>query len=265
MSASNLGYRVVMLENSNSMMNKVIEYIDPKNVNMYKKNISSKNKIIYYFLNSNGEIIGVITLDKIKFTDFQNDANNDKVYSFGINIRYTVFSPLFISEVWNDFINIKGNFIYCSNLNKSFIKELIEDLNKLYNIYYNLNFENIDVIFGRKVEGKKKYLKIKDGKDYRLTKNTKSEYQKGHINAYLRNYPNNNPNKNKQNRSLNSNGPAIPSTKPSYSNGPAIPSTTFLNNQSGFNETTPLLGKKKSTSFFGKLKKFFKDPPNSSP
>ena len=270
MNANKSRMRVVMLENSNSMMNQVMKYLEIRNETIPKQKISNKNKVVYYLLD-NSTIIGVIILDKINFTDFQNAANNDKVYSFGIKIENKYLSQFFISEVWNDFINIKGNFIYCLNLLKSSIKDSIEALNQLYNIYYQLNFENIDVIFGRKVEGKKKYLKIKDGIDYKLNKNTKSENQKGHINAYLRNYPNNNPSKKTQNLPQNSNGPAIPTTKSSYSNGPAIPrpkpsysnrpaipSIPFSNhNQSEFNETSPLLGEK-TNSVLGKLKKFFR-------
>lgn len=160
------------------------------------------------------------------FIDFQNDANNDKVYAFGIKIedKYKYLSPLFISEVWNDFINIKQNFIYSSS--STYYPE-IKDLNKLYNIYYQLNLESISLIFGPKVFGKKKYLKIKDVKDVKnnkLTKNrfNKSENQKGHINAYLRNYPNNNPNQNSIELASNNN-----------------------------NEEKPLLGKK--SSFFKKF------------
>ena len=243
-SARNSGMRAVMLENSNSMMNKVMEYIDPRNANTYKQKISNKNKIIYYLLDNQGIIIGVISLDKTQFTDFQNAANNDKVYSFGIKINSKYFSPLFIFEVWNDFINDKGNFIYCINLN--YIKEIIEDLNKSYNIYYQLNFENIDLIFGRKVEGKKKYLKIKNGMEYKLALVSKQNNQQNRIKEYLQNYPENiqfsnikarpnvrSPNSNTKLHSLSSND-----------TGKARPSVRSSNNNTN-NETTPLLPKPK--------------------
>lgn len=254
MNARNSEFRVFMLKNSNKIMNKVVRYLDiePESTNK-QKITNNKNKIIYYLLNPQGKIIGVISLYKIEFTDFQNAANNDKVYSFRIKIDNEYLSPLFISEVWNDFINNRGNFIYCFYLNLYYIKGLIEDLNKLYNIYYNINLDTVDVIFGPKVEGKKKYLKIEVGEDFKLNKSSKSENQKGHINAYLRNYPN----KKSQNLSTNGNGPAIPTTKSSYSNGPAIPNTTFSNNNN-INEKTPLLGKKKSGSVLTKIKNFFR-------
>lgn len=158
MNASNFGMKAVMLKNTNRMKNKVIEFVDPRSPNMFFKHICAKDKIIYYLLNSDDNIIGVISLDKIQFTDFQNTANNNKVYSFGIKMAdgsSEKLSAFFIFEVWNDFINIRRNFIYCVNLNINFIKGFIEDLNKFYNIYYQLNSDTVDVIFGSKVEGKK--------------------------------------------------------------------------------------------------------------
>ncbi len=195
MNASNSGYRVVMLNNSNQMKNKMIDFVDPRSKNTFAKSIERGEKVVYYLLDSKNNIIGVITLDKIKFTDFQNADNNDKVYSFGILMidESKIAEDFFISEVWNDFINNKGNFIYCVNLDQNFIKKFIENLNNFYNIYYQLNFQTVELIFGPKVEGKKKYLKIKNGKEYKLTKNTKSPKQMNYINAYLRNYPENNP------------------------------------------------------------------------
>ena len=256
-SARNSGMRAVMLENSNSMMNKVMKYIDPRNANTYKQKISNKNKIIYYLLDNQGIIIGVISLDKTQFTDFQNAANNDKVYSFGIKINSKYFSPLFIFEVWNDFINIKGNFIYC-DLND--IKEIIEDLNKSYNIYYQLNFENIDLIFGRKVEGKKKYLKIKNGMEYKLALVSKQNNQQNRIKEYLQNYPENiqfsnikarpnvrSPNSNTKLHSLSSNdtGKARPSVRSPNNNEQLMINTN--------NETMPLLPKPKKKGFLQRI------------
>lgn len=86
MNASNFRMKAVMLKNTNLMKNKVIEFVNPKSQNMFFKHICAKDKIIYYLLNSDGNIIGVISLDKIQFTDFQNTANNNKVYSFGIKM-----------------------------------------------------------------------------------------------------------------------------------------------------------------------------------
>ena len=243
MNATNSRYRVVMLKNNNSMMKEARNYLesDLELIKTKNKIIVDENTIIYYLLDPKNKIIGIISLLKMFFTDFQNAANNDKVYAFGIQIENEELSHLFISQVWNDFINNKGNFIFCFDL--TYIKGLIEELNNLYNIYYKLNLENISLIFGPKVVGKKKYLKIQDGKDNKLNKINKSNNQKSHINAYLRNYPNNNPSKKTQNLSQNN-------------NGSAMPTTTFSNN----NERKPLLDttKTKPSSFFGFFKKIFK-------
>ena len=184
-------------------------------------------------------------------------------YSNNDQIRYN-----FILEVLSNFIGKKGNFIYFTNF---------ERIAKYF----------IEYIIGIKEKDKKKYLKIKNRIDDKLSLKSKSKNQQNRIKEYLKNYPENT----KYNLSSNSTIPARSSIRFPNNNESERPNTNNINektpllgrknkksfflssngtgtarsNTNNINEKTPLLGRKNKKSFSEIFGFFLKKPANSSP